>query len=81
MGPARADCRPIAGRWHEAVVGGPPVEPEKGRGRQHFDLVASDLDAEVQRVVALGATEHGARDGAVELIDPDGNEISIRSST
>jgi hypothetical protein len=57
--------------------GGPPVAPKNGRGRQRFDLVATDLAAEVQRLVALGATEVGAWDGAVELADPDGNEFSV----
>jgi hypothetical protein len=43
-----------------------------------MDLVATDLAAEVARLVALGATELGERDGGVELADPDGNELSIR---
>jgi hypothetical protein len=58
--------------------GGPPVAPKQGRNRQRMDLVATDLAAEVARLVALGATELGERDGGVELADPDGNELSIR---
>ena len=52
--------------------------PKRGRNRQRFDLAAPDLAAEVERLVALGATELGDRDGGVELADPDGNEFSVR---
>jgi hypothetical protein len=57
--------------------GGPPVSPKNGRNRQRLDLAASDLASEVERLVALGATELGDRDGGVELADPDGNEFSV----
>ncbi|SCF27308.1 Glyoxalase-like domain [Micromonospora echinospora] len=63
--------------------GGPPVAPKVGRNRQRFDLAPAggDQQAEVDRLVALGATrlETGA-DGAVVLADPDGNEFSVRRS-
>ena len=60
--------------------GGPPVAPKHGRNQQrfHLALVHDDLDAEVDRLVALGATRlSSAKDGAVELADPDGNEFSL----
>lgn len=57
--------------------GGQPVAAKNGRNRQRLDLAASDVPAEVQRLVALGATPLGDRDGAIELLDPDGNEFSI----
>jgi hypothetical protein len=57
--------------------GGPPVAPKHGPNRQHFDLAADDLLAEVSRLIALGATEHGERNGAVELADPEDNEFRI----
>jgi hypothetical protein len=57
--------------------GGPPVAAKHGRNRQRLDLAAPALAAEVQRLVALGATELGNRDGGVEMADPDGNEFSI----
>lgn len=61
--------------------GGPPVAPKNGRNRQRFDLapVGSDQQAEVDRLVSLGATriEAGA-DGTVLLADPDGNEFCLR---
>ncbi|SCG44709.1 hypothetical protein GA0070609_1523 [Micromonospora echinaurantiaca] len=60
--------------------GGPPVTPKEGRNRQRFHLAAAggDQQAEVDRLIALGATrlEVGA-DGAVVLADPDGNEFSV----
>ncbi|GLY25534.1 VOC family protein [Micromonospora sp. NBRC 101691] len=63
--------------------GGPPVAPKVGRNRQRFDLAPAggDQQAEVDRLVALGATrlETGA-DGVVVLADPDGNEFSVRRS-
>jgi catechol 2,3-dioxygenase-like lactoylglutathione lyase family enzyme len=63
--------------------GGPPVAPKEVRNRQRFDLTPADGDqeAEVDRLVALGATrlEIGA-DGAVVLADPDGNEFCVKGS-
>ncbi|MFI6262970.1 VOC family protein [Micromonospora sp. NPDC051006] len=60
--------------------GGPPVTPKEVRNRQRFDLapVGGDQQAEVDRLVSLGATrlEVGA-DGAVVLADPDGNEFCV----
>ena len=63
--------------------GGPPVAPKQGRNRQRFDftLVDGELAAEVDRLVALGATRLGsAGDGVVELADPDGNEFRVSAT-
>jgi predicted enzyme related to lactoylglutathione lyase len=57
--------------------GGGPEEPKTGRNRQRFDLVAEDVTAEVERLVALGATRLDAVDGGAELADPDGNEFRV----
>jgi len=60
--------------------GGPPVAPRHGRNRQRFDLALTDGDlaAEVERLLALGATRLGnAAEGAVEMADPDGNEFRL----
>ncbi len=59
--------------------GGPPVAPKHGRNRQCFDLLANgDMAAEVNRLVALGATRLGSTEhGAAELADPDGNEFCL----
>ena len=62
--------------------GGPPVDPKEVRNRQRFDLAPADGDqgAEVDRLVSLGATRlEVSEDGAVALIDPDGNEFCVRA--
>lgn len=61
-------------------------EPRQGKNRMHLDLVATDLPAEVERAVALGATkiaefdEYGTR--WTTLTDPEGNifDIGLRHS-
>ena len=62
--------------------GGPPVAAKNGRNRQRFALtVASDLGAEIDRLVALGATPLAdATGGAAELADPDGNEFWLSAA-
>lgn len=50
-----------------------------GPKRQWFDLVASDLDAEVTRLVDLGATRLGREGGVVLMAEPGGNKFSIGS--
>ncbi len=60
--------------------GGPPVASKHGRNRQRFDVALTDFDlaAEVDRLVALGATRlDSTEDGAVELADPNGNEFCL----
>lgn len=55
--------------------GGPPVEPKHGRNRQRLDLVADDVEREVERLIGLGARRLGTN----ELADPDGNEFHVRA--
>ena len=58
-------------------------EPRVGKNRMHIDLVADDIEAEVDRVVRLGATR--AHEGIqnigdvkwVTLTDPVGNEFCV----
>ncbi|MET9313467.1 VOC family protein [Kribbella sp. NPDC003505] len=63
--------------------GGPPVSPKAPKNRMHFDLTVpadGDVDAEVERLVALGATRLASgQDGpdAIPMADPDGNEFCI----
>ena len=62
--------------------GGLSDAPKAARNHERFDLVATgDLDVAVARLVELGATRSsGPEDvGAVELLDPDGNEFSVRA--
>ena len=60
--------------------GGPPVEPEQGRNRLRLDVAppaGADREAEVERLVSLGATRLGSARGPVEMTDPDGNEFRV----
>lgn len=57
-------------------------DPTPGKNRVHVDFSAVDLDAEVARLVALGATETGRHQIGdsfrwVVLGDPDGNAFCI----
>lgn len=58
------------------------AQPTPGKNRVHLDLMADDLDAEVERLVGLGATETGRHsiDGGLRwavLADPDGNAFCV----
>jgi catechol 2,3-dioxygenase-like lactoylglutathione lyase family enzyme len=61
--------------------GGPPLPPKTGKYRLHFDLVPDgDQRAEVERLVALGATRADIGQGEVEWVvmeDPDGHEFCV----
>ena len=59
--------------------GGPPLDERRGRNRMWFELVADELEAEVERLVSLGATVVSRGDD-VELADPDGNEFRLRQA-
>jgi predicted enzyme related to lactoylglutathione lyase len=57
-------------------------DPTPGKNRVHLDFGAADVDAEVSRLVATGATEvglHSVGDNFrwVVLTDPDGNAFCI----
>jgi hypothetical protein len=55
--------------------------PTPGKNRVHIDFTAADVEAEVKRLVELGATETGrGRFGEFEwvvLADPDGNAFCV----
>lgn len=64
--------------------GGPPFRAKQGKNRLHLDLApdaGSDRAAEVERLLALGATRADiGQTGAeawVVLADPDGNEFCV----
>jgi catechol 2,3-dioxygenase-like lactoylglutathione lyase family enzyme len=63
--------------------GGPPVAPKTGKNRLHFDLappLGDDQQAEVDRLVSLGATRVDIGQGEVSWVvmaDPDGNEFCV----
>lgn len=56
-------------------------DPTPGKNRIHLDLIAPDLDAEVEAFVGAGATMVAPREMEgfqwVTLADPDGNEFCI----
>jgi len=63
--------------WLQASAG-----PKRGKNRDHPDLVSDgDVDAEVDRLVALGARRvdigQSPVDPFVVLADPEGNEFCI----
>ncbi|TDU84320.1 hypothetical protein EV138_6791 [Kribbella voronezhensis] len=61
--------------------GGPPVREKTAKNRLIFEvapLSGTGVEAEVERLVSLGATRAGsAADGAVDMLDPDGNEFRV----
>jgi hypothetical protein len=67
--------------------GGPPVAPKHGKNRLHLDIApldAAEQDAEVDRLVALGATPVDIGQGDVDwvvMVDPDDNEFCVLHST
>lgn len=56
-------------------------DPTPGKNRIHLDLTTTDIDAEVESLVAAGATriaDHELGDFAwVTLADPDGNQFCV----
>jgi hypothetical protein len=65
--------------------GGPPLMPKTGKYRLHFDLappVHGDQQAEVDRLVSLGATRVDIGQGEVSWVvmaDPDGHEFCVQT--
>lgn len=65
--------------------GGPPLMPKSGKDRLHFDLAPplhGDQQAEVDRLVSLGATRIDIGQGEVGWVvmaDPDGHEFCVLS--
>lgn len=52
-------------------------EPKQVKNRVHLDLGADDPDAEIARLVGLGAVVLDERDEWVVLADPEGNEFCV----
>ena len=72
------------------IVFGPVPEPTPGKLRLHIDLNATDRDqdAELARLLALGATRVDVGQGPLSdtmtwhvLADPEGNEFCLLKST
>lgn len=80
-----AELRGPGGRWLEFLK---VPEPKAGKNRMHICLrpVATTCDAEVARILALGASvvddRRGLDDGGwVVLADPEGNEFCVLDTT
>jgi hypothetical protein len=65
----------------------PVPEPKQGKNRLHLDLaphVSDDRDAEIDRLVGLGATRVDVGQGEdvtwTVLADPEGNEFCVLSA-
>ncbi len=56
-------------------------EPRAGKNRLHLDLYTEDRDAEVERLLALGATRHPRTvepdEDFIVLADPEGNLFCV----
>ena len=57
------------------------ADPTPGKNKIHLDFSATDVDAEVKRLVDLGATEEGRHSMGpvawVVLTDPEGNAFCV----
>jgi predicted enzyme related to lactoylglutathione lyase len=61
----------------------PVPEDKAGKNRLHIDLDPDDRDAEVERILALGARHADVGQGDVSwvvLADPEGNEFCVLRS-
>lgn len=60
------------------------AEPKQGKNRMHLDLHVPDVPAEVERLLALGATREGEGEigpiSWVRMADPEGNEFDVATA-
>ncbi|MFI7427512.1 VOC family protein [Micromonospora sp. NPDC049836] len=62
------------------IVFVPVAQPKEGKNRLHIDLRPTDLEAEVERLVDMGARHVDIGQGSVDwtvLADPEGNEFCV----
>lgn len=80
--PEEFEIRPAPGRLPGLLFVRVP-EAKSVKNRLHLDFRPDDRDAEVQRLLALGATRAEVGQGEqswVVLTDPEGNEFCVLSS-
>ncbi len=68
---------------YPALVFVPVPEAKSLKNRLHIDLAPEDRDAEVERIIALGATHADIGQGDetwIVLADPEGNEFCVLSA-
>ena len=52
-------------------------EPKTVKNRLHLDLITANFDAELARLLKLGATTLGTFERWTTLADPEGNEFDL----
>jgi hypothetical protein len=80
--PDEFEIRPAKDRLPGLLFGRVP-EPKQTKNRLHLDFRPDDRDAEVHRLVALGAMPADIGQGEqswIVLADPEGNEFCVLSS-
>ncbi|MBA3655312.1 MAG: VOC family protein [Actinobacteria bacterium] len=76
------EIRPAADRL-PGLIFSPVRENKSMKNRLHFDFRPADRDAEVERLLALGAVRADLGQGEqswIVLADPEGNEFCVLSS-
>jgi Glyoxalase-like domain len=80
--PEEFEIRPTPNRLPGLLFARVP-EPKTVKNRLHLDFRPDDRDAQVERLLGLGATRADVGQGEeswVVLADPDGNEFCVLSS-
>jgi hypothetical protein len=80
--PAEFEIRPTADRL-PGLLFVSAAEPKTTKNRLHLDFRPDDRDAEVERLLALGATRADVGQGEqtwIVLADPEGNEFCVLGS-
>jgi hypothetical protein len=80
--PDEYEIRPSRDRLPGLLFASVP-EPKSGKNRLHLDFRPDDRDAEVERLLALGAKLADVGQGEqswVVLTDPEGNEFCVLGS-
>lgn len=80
--PGAFEIRPTADRL-PGLLFVAATEPKTKKNRLHFDFRPDDRDAEVERLLALGATRLDIGQGEqswIVLGDPEGNEFCVLGS-
>jgi hypothetical protein len=80
--PDEFEIRPTADRLPGLLFALVP-EPKSSKNRLHLDFRPDDRDAEVARLLALGATRADVGQGEqtwIVLADPEGNEFCVLGS-
>lgn len=80
--PGEFEIRPTADQF-PGLLFVPVLEPKTSKNRLHLDFRPEDRDAEVQRLLALGAVRADVGQGEqawIVLADPEGNEFCVLGS-